>query len=344
MSISNFIPTVWSARVQANLDKRLVAGRIVNRAYEQEAQSGTVKINKPGDVAVSSHSKGATITYGAPASGQKTLSLNQRKIAGFTIDDLDKIQANVALVEQYSQRMGYALADDIDRYIFSLYTGFGLADVAIDVTTVSAAEVRNAFADMQAQLNLNNVLGDPWVVLSPRAYAAMMKDTAITQATDRGDAVLESGALGRFMGFMLYTSNNLGGTGVTVTLDGAVAVGDTSVGVDALSGAIPAGTLLTFGGGMYLRTTAAANTSATSITVAAATVVIPDNAVATYKKVSKCIYGTSDAITFGMNMNPTVEALRDKDTTDDYVRSEQNYGALTLEPYAAGTFTTTELS
>ena len=344
MSVDNFKPQLWSDRIQANLDKRLVSSLAVNRNYEVDARHGVAKINQAGDIAVSSHAKNGTVAYGVPASAQKTLTLNQRKVAAFKVDDVDAVSANIQLVETYAQRMGYALADDIDRYIFGLYTSAGLPDIAIDIISVAASEVRNAFADMAANLKLNSVPGQPWVILSPRAYAGLMKDTAVTQATDRSDAVLATGALGNFMGVNIYTSNNLSGTGVTVTLDGAVAPGDTSVDVDALSAGVAAGTLLTFGGGMYLRTTATAAGSATSISVLAATVAIPDNAVATYTKASKCLYGTSDAITFAMNLMPSVERLRDKDTTDDYVRAQQNYGALVLEPYALGTLTTTELA
>ena len=344
MSITNFAATIWSARIQANLDKNLVAMNLVNRDYESEAQSGSVKISQLGDVAVSTHARNGTVTYGQPASIQRTLTLNQRRIAGFTVDDLDAVQANINVVERYAGRLGYALAEEIDNAIFSQYTTAGMGDVAIDITTVSAGEVRNAFAAMGANVMKENLPGRKWVALRPNVLAAMMQDTTITQATERGDDILARGAIGQFMGFDLYPSNSINGTGVTVTLDGAVAVGDTSVDVDALSAAVPAGTILRFGGGKFLRVTANAASSATSITVAAATVVIADNSTATYIKVSKNLYGTDDAITFAMNVMPTVEALRDKDTTDDYVRAETNFGYLTQEPYALGTFSVTEIA
>lgn len=345
MSVSNFVPTIWSARVQANLDKALVIGARANRSYEVDARHGTAKINKVGDIAVSAHSKNGTVSYGAPYSTQQTLTLNQRKIAAFKVDDLDAVQANIDLVEQYSRRLGYSLADDVDRYIAGLYTSAGAGDVAIDIASVAASEVRDAFADAGALLDMNNVPRDGrWALLSPKFQAAMFKDTAITQATDRGDAILASGAIGRFMGFDLFPTNNLLGTGVTVTLSANEVQGDTTIAVNALAGAIPNGTILTFGPGKYVRLTAAADVSDTSLTVAPLTVDIASGSTATYVKVRKAMFGTSDAITMAMNLNPRVEALRDVSTTDDYVRAEQNYGALVLEPYALGTFTVTEAS
>ena len=128
-----------------------------------------------------------------------------------------------------------------------------------------------------------------------------------------------------------------------MTLTSGASAGDTSLSV-TLTGDIPAGTKLTFGGGMYARTTALEESSEVTISVAALKSDIPNGSTATYVKVRKCLYGTRQAITWGMNKNPMLEALRDKDTTHDYVRAEQNYGALVLEPYALGTVSVTEVS
>lgn len=345
MSVSNFVPTIWSARTQANLDKALVIAARANRSYEVDARSGTAKINKVGDIPVSTHTKGGTVSYSEPYSTQSTLTLNQRKIAGFKVDDLDAVQANIALVENYARRMGYSLADDVDRYIASLYTSAGAGDVTVDLAAVAAGEVRNAFAQMGELLDSNNVpMEGRWAIVSPRVRSGMFQDTQLTQATAGGDEALRTGRIGEFMGFQLFMSNNLLGTGVTVTTTADEPQGETTVAVSALSAAIPVGTILTFGPGKYARLTAAADASDTTITVAPLTVALASGSVATYVKVRKCLFGTSDAITMAMNLMPNVEALRDVSTTDDYVRAEQNYGALVLEPYALGTLTVTEAS
>jgi hypothetical protein len=69
---------------------------------------------------------------------------------------------------------------------------------------------------------------------------------------------------------------------VVVTLDGSADVGATSLTVDALSGAIPSGTLLHFGSGEFARLTAAAAADATSLTVEAIPVALEDGDSATY--------------------------------------------------------------
>lgn len=343
MSLLNFNPTIWSARIKANLDPALVIANRANRFYEADARHGTAKINQLGDVAVSSHSANAPVAYGIPASAQQTLTLNQRKIAGFKVDDLAAVQANINLVEQYSQRMAFSLAVDIDRYVAGFYTSAGAGDIPVDIVAVAASEVRNMFAEAGERLDSNNVPREGrWALISPKMHAAFFKDTAVTQATERGDAILATGAVGRFMGFDLHMTNNLLGTGVTVTTTADEPVGETSIAVTALAAAIPVGTLLTFAPGVNARLTAQADVSDTTITVAPLTVVLASGSVATYVKVRKAMFGHPNAITFAMNLFPRVEALRDVDTTDDYVRAEQNYGALALEPYAFGTFSVTE--
>jgi len=63
MAIDNFIPTLWSARLLANLEKRLVYGQtgVVNRDYEGEiAEKGdTVRINSLGPVTIGQYAKNA---------------------------------------------------------------------------------------------------------------------------------------------------------------------------------------------------------------------------------------------------------------------------------------------
>lgn len=61
MAITNFIPTIWSARLLHNLQKSLVFGQtgVINRDYEGEikAYGDTVKINGIGAVTIGDYTK-----------------------------------------------------------------------------------------------------------------------------------------------------------------------------------------------------------------------------------------------------------------------------------------------
>ena len=54
MSVTNFIPTIWSARLLEHLNKTHVYAALVNRDYEGEIKNfgDTVKINQLGRVTI----------------------------------------------------------------------------------------------------------------------------------------------------------------------------------------------------------------------------------------------------------------------------------------------------
>lgn len=76
---------------------------------------------------------------------------------------------------------------------------------------------------------------------------------------------------------------------VRVTLTAQVAAAATSMPVTALTGSIPAGTLLRFGAGMYAYTSALVNAGATAVPIEAAPAIITNGSSATYAGLGKKI-------------------------------------------------------
>lgn len=208
MSLTNFIPTIWSARLLANLDKALVYGNLVDRSYEGEVRFGnTLKLNRPDNITVGDYS--GTVTYQSPTSTQRTLTINQQKYFAFKVDDISRVQANVDLVDAYSQRAAYALADAVDQYIASLYTAAGAGTATLDITAATP-KVYEAFVELGRLLDEQNVPRQGrWVVVSPKVYAALLKDTNFVRATETGQQMLLTGAVGQVAGFSVFISNNV---------------------------------------------------------------------------------------------------------------------------------------
>ena len=75
MSVTNFVPTIWSARLLAHLDKKHVYAALVNRDYEGEIRNygDTVKINQIGDVTIKNYTKGNDIEDPEDLSGSQTM-------------------------------------------------------------------------------------------------------------------------------------------------------------------------------------------------------------------------------------------------------------------------------
>lgn len=138
--------------------------------------------------------------------------------------------------------------------------------------------------------------------------------------------------------------------GVTVTVGAAgAAQGATSVPVDALSGAIPNGTTLDFGGAKFARLTAAAAAGATSLSVAALPTALVSGDTATYAGTTgivRIVSGTAIGRTYterdaGTAFGPAADAddeiyLVAFDVTDASVNADvelYRYGSIVKETF-----------
>ncbi|MDY2739479.1 MAG: hypothetical protein SOU94_06585 [Acidaminococcus sp.] len=119
MAISTFIPTLWSARLLAHLDKNLVLGNLVNKDYEGEIkqQGDRVKINQIADVVVKKYVKGTPLVYDDTDGNPTELVIDQAHYFGFKVNDVDAAQANVNLMDRSLERASYALRDVIDQRV-----------------------------------------------------------------------------------------------------------------------------------------------------------------------------------------------------------------------------------
>ncbi|EAD0738595.1 P22 coat protein - protein 5 domain protein [Listeria monocytogenes] len=219
-NFKNFIPTIWSARLLANLDKSLVALQFVNRDYEGEisAYGDTVKINQLGNITIKDYT-GADIDDPEEIdSTQQTLVIDQAKYFNFSVKDIDKAQANVNLLDGSMQRAAYAMADVIDQDIFGVMVTEATNKVGTQTTPVEIT-VQNAYdklVDLSVALDEKNVPKAGRKVALPFWYLGMLaKDARFTKDLNiLANGVVEGARVGRFE---LLASNNLKtGTGGTV--------------------------------------------------------------------------------------------------------------------------------
>jgi hypothetical protein len=211
MSTANFIPTVWSARLQANLDKALVYGDVVNRDYEGEiTEAGDrVKINQLGPVTIGDYDK--TVGISDPeelTSTQKELIIDQEKYFNFKVDDIDKAQANVNLIDRAMQRASYGLGDVMDQYVAGLYTGVDAGNTLGSdgaPESITAANAYDYLVDLSVILNEDNVPQQGRFVVLPPWFVGLLRkqDGALFAETK------ENGVVGRIAGFDLRESNNV---------------------------------------------------------------------------------------------------------------------------------------
>lgn len=209
MAFDNFKPTLWSDMILDNLDKRLVFGALANRSFEGQirGQGTSVKINEVGNVTVNPYT--GTVNYETVTDSFKLLQINKSVYAAVTLDDVDAVQANVELMNKLAQRMGYAIADDIDVTIAKLYSEAGItAGTSGAPLEVNSANAITTITNIGKLMDEKNVPSAGRVMVIPPWLKEKLTIAKIIRDTDNS-ATLTNGALGTFLGFEMYMSNNV---------------------------------------------------------------------------------------------------------------------------------------
>ncbi len=227
MSLNNFIPAVWSARIYEALRKAFVYAQegVINRDWEGEitAVGDTVKINSISDPTITDYVKNTDMT--APevlTDAQRTLTITQAKAFHFYIDDVDKAQQKPKVMDNAMSRAAYRFSDITDQYVASvMYQGAASANAIGDNTspiiaptsTGGATGAYEQLVDLSVKLNEANVPRDGRFVIVPPWYEGVLdKDSRFINNDSTSPALgtpLLNGQIGRAAGFNVMVSNNV---------------------------------------------------------------------------------------------------------------------------------------
>lgn len=225
MALENFIQTIWGARLLAALEKALVFGQsgVVNRDYEGEIkQKGdSVKINSIGDVEVKDYEKDTNIDDPENLNdGDQMLDITEQKYFNFAIDDVDKAQAGVSVMEEAMRRSGYKLNDRADQFIASHHTQVVaknlLGSDAVPIIP-TADNFYDYLVDLSILLDESDVPSDGrFCVIPSWGHGLLLKDERfVGVGSMASDTVLRNGMVGQAAGFDLMKSNNTPNTNGT---------------------------------------------------------------------------------------------------------------------------------
>ena len=211
MAISNFVPEFWSTRLLRHLDSRLVYAQptCVNRDFEGEiSQAGdTVHIQKVGAVTAKAYTTNTDMAAPERPDGSTVaLTIDEQWYWNIAIDDVDKVQVNVPLLDRYTERAGRAMAVKVDSAVAATM----VAGAGIDIGTSAApVDVGNALGDdytlyelavEQRRLLDNNVAPEDgrWMVIPPDLESSALLDPNFVPA---GADAQRTGMIGTIAGF-----------------------------------------------------------------------------------------------------------------------------------------------
>jgi len=213
------LPSIWSARILAKLEKNLVFGQsgVVNRDYEGDIrQSGDrVHVHSFNDLTIGTYTKDSTtITYENLTDTRVTLLIDQAKYFAFKIDDINAAQMQPKLIDAAADRAAYQLAEETDSYIAGLYTGASTAapDNTIETSQFTASNVYQKLVDLSTLMDQVNLPAEGrFVIVAPWVKGLLLQNSTFVTAAQ--PSVVLNGQVGQIAGLNVLVSNNVKTTG-----------------------------------------------------------------------------------------------------------------------------------
>jgi hypothetical protein len=219
MSLSRFIPAVWSARILLNLEKTLIYGQpnVVNRDYEGEIKQygDRVYVHGIGEITVADYVRDVTtVNYELLDDSRKELVIDRSKYFAFRVDDLDQAQQFPKLIDAASQKASRTLAGVADAYLAGFYTDAGqtLDGGSGTALQLTAANVYATVVQASVMLDEKNVPAEGrYLIVPPWVAGLMLMDEKFLLKADPTQAL--NGQVARAAGFSIVVSNNVPVTG-----------------------------------------------------------------------------------------------------------------------------------
>lgn len=213
-----FKPELWSKELLRKINDAGVMLDCVNRDYEGEIKNAgdTVHIQKIGDVTVNDYGAEA-IKYQKLDGETDTLVINQKKYFAFMVDDIEKVQANIAYMQKYLDQAKKACILVQDTFLLGKAADAAVKNQMGEVTLTKTnaydtlIDLRTLLADAKA-IDASGLGADgkrPYLVVNPKIGGIIRKCTEFTHATAIGDTNIRKGSIGTFAGFDIKESTNL---------------------------------------------------------------------------------------------------------------------------------------
>lgn len=225
----NFIPEIWSSKLVENFYDASVLTAISNTDYggEIKAHGDKVQIRLTPEVTVRPYQKGMNLTVERPDKPKITLEIDQGEYFACIEDDVDKVQADINLMDEWSKDASEKMKLAIDAKVltnilpdistFNMGATAGRISQSINLGSTGApvqvtkTNVLDLLVDAGTVLDEANAPESGRFLIIPAWMAGLIKKSDLKDASLTGDSssVLRNGRLGMIDRFTLYTSHNL---------------------------------------------------------------------------------------------------------------------------------------
>lgn len=225
MAYANFIPTVWNAGIDRELERLCVFVEDCNTKYEGKVKEKgeSVKILGVGKPTIKSLAKAnRNNDIDAPETIEDTsviMYINQIRYFNYMVGDIDKAQAEGGIMDALGAETSEGLANEVDQYIAGFAVDPSVKKLYANPVTVKAKEsevaadtdkyVLDIIDEAVEVLRENDVKSTTTVVItvSPKFETRLRKAYRLEDTNN--SEILKNGKIGKYNKVIIKSSNNV---------------------------------------------------------------------------------------------------------------------------------------
>ena len=205
MAVTNFIQSIWSKKIQDDLELKCKLVDNCLRDYEGDCKyAQSVKILGVGEPTIGDYDGTQDITIEEMSDKGQILTIDQAKYFAFYVDDIDQAQSVPGLAEKYQAKAVHGLAVARDTYVATLIAGAANKTTGVELTEEGTKEGVDAAIVALRERNFDE---DGVIEMTP-AFYNKFKNHLITLSTNNPE-LIRKGVVGMYDNFECIMSNNL---------------------------------------------------------------------------------------------------------------------------------------
>lgn len=204
MAVTKFQQTIWSKKIQDDLELRCKLVANCTRKYEGDCKyANTVRILGVGNPTIGQYT-GADITIEEMSDKDQLLVIDQANYFAFEVKDIDKAQSVPGLPEKYQAKAVHGLAVKRDEFVANLIkAGTNVTEVA----NMTQEAIKEGIDKAIVALRERNFDGTGVIEITPAIYN-VFKNNLIELSTNNPE-LIKRGVVGMYDTYEVIMTNGL---------------------------------------------------------------------------------------------------------------------------------------
>ncbi len=223
-----YAPVIFSKKVMKLFTEATICNEITNNDFQGEITGKGDKVEirvAPTSMNVNDYVINTDIIFETPGEEARELLIDQSKYVAFKLDEVDKIQSDIGLMNVFAERAANSLDIDTSRSVLSTM-GLGAGNVGLTAGKISnsfnlgvagtpiqitAANALESIVDLGTVLDEADVPQEGRFIVLPAWFCNYLKKGDLKRADVTGDStgLIRTGLIGEIDTFKVYRSNLL---------------------------------------------------------------------------------------------------------------------------------------